>query len=94
MKTADFLPSSQLDEDVKNLSSWFEENELLINLKPGKTVLLPFCTSQRIVKTSKNFEVKLINSNDQYIEETKSYFVLQFVEAYINTNSSAQNFVV
>ena len=27
----------QLDEDLKNLSRWFEENELLINLKPGET---------------------------------------------------------
>ena len=32
----------QLEEDLKNLSRWFEENELLINLKPGKTKLLLF----------------------------------------------------
>ena len=32
----------QLEEDLKNLSRWFEANELLINLKPGKTKLLLF----------------------------------------------------
>ena len=32
----------QLEEDLKNLSRWFEENELLIYLKPGKTKLLLF----------------------------------------------------
>ena len=56
----------QLDEHLKNLSRWFEENELLINLKPGKTEQLLFGTSQRIVKTNKNFEVKF---NNQYINE-------------------------
>ena len=60
----------QLDEDLKNLSRCFEENELLINLKPGKTELLLFGYSQRIVKTNKNFEVKF---NNKYINETKSY---------------------
>ena len=60
----------QLDEDLKNLSRWFKENELLINLKPGKTELLQFGTSQRIVKINKSFEVKFSN---QYINETKSY---------------------
>ena len=60
----------QLDEHLKNLSRWFEENELLINLKSGKTKLLLFGTSRRIAKTNKNFNVKF---NNQYINETKSY---------------------
>ena len=46
------------------------ENELLINLKPGKTELLLFGTSQRIAKTNKNFLVKF---NNKYNNETKSY---------------------
>ena len=68
----------QLDKDLKNLSRWFEENELLINLKPGKTELLLLGTSQCIAKTYKNFEV---NFNNQYIKETKSYKYLG-VEVY------------
>ena len=60
----------QLDEDLKNLSRCFENNELLINLKPGKTELLLFDTSQHLVRINKSFEVKF---NNQYINETKSY---------------------
>ena len=60
----------QLGEDLKILSRWFEENELLINLKPGKTELLLLGTSQRIAKINKSFEVKF---NNEYINETKSY---------------------
>ena len=60
----------QLDEDLKNLSRWFEENELLINLKTDKTELLLFCTSQHIAKSNKIFDVKF---NNQYINETTSY---------------------
>ena len=60
----------ELDEDLKNLSRWFQENEPLINLKPGKTELLLSGTSQHIAKTNKNVEVKFSN---QYINETKSY---------------------
>ena len=75
----------QLDEDLKNLSRWFEENELLINLKPGKTELLLFGTSQRIAKINKNFEVKF---NNQYINETKSHKYLGVeVDHTLNLNS-------
>ena len=59
----------RLDEDLKNLSRWFEENELLINLKPCKTELLLFGTSQCIAKINKSFKVKF---NNQYINDTKS----------------------
>ena len=60
----------QLEEDFKNLSRWFEEKELLINLKPGKTELLLFGASQLIVKTNENFKVKF---NNQCVNETRSY---------------------
>ena len=73
----------QLDED--GLSRWFEENELLINLKLGKTELLLFGTFQRIAKTNKNFEVKF---NNQYISETRSYKYLGVeVDHTLNLNS-------
>ena len=75
----------QLDEDLKNLSRWFKENELLINLKPSKTELLLFGTSQHIAKTNKNFEVKF---NNQYINERKSYKYLGVeVDRTLNLNS-------
>ena len=75
----------QLDEDLKNLSRWFEENELLIHLKSGKAELLLFGTSQRIAKIKKSFEV---NFNNQYINETKSYKYLGAeVDHALNLNS-------
>ena len=53
--------------------------------KIGKTELLLFCTSQRIAKTNKNFEVKF---NNQYINETKSYKYLGVeVDHTLNLNS-------
>ena len=68
-----------------NLSRWFEENELLTNLKPGKTELLLFGTSQRIAKINKSFEVKF---NNQYINETKSYKYLGVeVDHTLNLNT-------
>ena len=72
----DRLPTieHQLDEDLKNLSRWFKENELLINGKPGKTELLLLGTSQHIAKTNESFKVKF---NNQYINETKSYKYLR-----------------
>ena len=51
----------ELDEDSKNLSRWFQENEPPINLKPGKTELLLLGTFQRRAKTNKNVEVKFSN---------------------------------
>ena len=83
----DRLPTieHQLEEDFKNLSRWFEEKELLINLKPGKTELLLFGTSQLIVKTNKNFKVKF---NNQYVKETKSYKYLHVgVDYFWNLDS-------
>ena len=74
----------QLDEDLKNLSRWFEENKLLINLKPGKTELLLFGTSKCIAKINKNSEVKF---NNQYINEKKSYKYLEEVDHTLNLNS-------
>ena len=75
----------QLDEDLENLSRWFEENELLINLKPVKTEVLLFGTSQRVAKINKSFEVKFNNRN---INETKSYKYLGVkVDHTLNLNS-------
>ena len=39
---------------MNRLPEWFTENELLLNLKPGKTELLVFGTNQRLAKIPKN----------------------------------------
>ena len=75
--TVFYFPSSSLNEiedklnaDLINLSNYFRENELLINLKKGKTESLLFGTSKRLNSTYGNFEVRfdnnLINNVKQY----------------------------
>ena len=39
---------SSLSEDINRLSSWFRENELIINLKKGKTEVTLFGTAKRL----------------------------------------------
>ena len=39
---------SSLSEDINRRSSWFRENELIINLKKGKTEVMLFGTAKRL----------------------------------------------
>ena len=39
---------NHLNDDVNNLSSWFCENELIMNLKKGKSEAMLFGTSKRL----------------------------------------------
>ena len=38
-----------LSEDCHNLSSWFRDNELVLNLKKGKTECMIFGTAKRLM---------------------------------------------
>ena len=60
----------RLNADLKNLHSWFKENELLLNLKPGKTEVLSFGTSKRLSMLQREIEIKIMN---QSINVTNSY---------------------
>ena len=59
-----------LNEDTENLSLYFQENELIINLNKGKTELILFGTAKRIKSTGEKIKVyynqKLINFTDTY----------------------------
>lgn len=37
-----------LSEDINSLASWFRDNELIINLKKGKTEVMLFGTAKRL----------------------------------------------
>ena len=37
-----------LSEDINSLASWFQDNELIINLKKGKTEVMLFGTAKRL----------------------------------------------
>ena len=59
-----------LNADLKTLHPWFKENELLLNLKPGKTEVLSFGTSKRLSMLQREIEIKIMN---QPINVTNSY---------------------
>ena len=61
----------KLSEDLTSLKSWFDKNELIINLKKGKTESMIFGTSKRLNKLkSKVMEIKL---NGEKINGTSNY---------------------
>ena len=61
----------KLSEDLTNLKSWFDNNELIINLKKGKTESMIFGTSKRVNKLkSKVMEIEL---NGEKINGASSY---------------------
>ena len=75
--TVIFCESKKLEEmeiclnaDLKNLHSWFKENELLLNLKPGKTEILSLGKSRRLSMLQREIEIKIMN---QPINITNSY---------------------
>lgn len=75
----------QLNEDLKNLRVWLEENELLLNMKPGKTEVLLFGTSKRIATTNRNLEVKFM---EKPINVTGTYKYLGVeIDQSLNLNS-------
>ena len=61
----------KLNNDLQHLKAWFDENELLVNLKKGKTESMIFGTAKRLGKTEKK-EVK-VEVNGTSIAETLSY---------------------
>ena len=62
--------SNLLNEDLISISNYFYENELLANLKKGKTESMLFGTNQRLSKTPKQLELfyrgERINNTDSY----------------------------
>ena len=59
----------KLSEELSSLSSWFHNNELILNLKKGKTVSMVFSTKNHSNKVGK-LSLKL---NGIKINPTKSY---------------------
>ena len=62
---------NNLNKDIDNLSSWFRDNELVINLKNGKTECMLFGTGKRLgILPENNLVMKIgqsiINSTNSY----------------------------
>ena len=52
-----------LNEDLALLSNWFNQNQLIVNLKPGKTEVLLFGTSKRLSMLKEENQHRLQQSN-------------------------------
>lgn len=59
-----------LNKDLENMRKFFTANELVINLKKGKTESMLFGTSQKLAKYGKGFTVKY---DETVIQQTDSY---------------------
>ena len=62
---------SNLSEDLDNLSNWFRDNELIFNLKKGKSEVMLFGTGKRL-NLRQGCQVKL-SVNDSPINTTTCY---------------------
>ena len=61
---------SQLNDDLRHVSSYFQSNQLVINLKKGKTEAMLFGTSKRLSSCSS--KLSLLYDN-KAIETTETY---------------------
>ena len=78
---------AKLSKDMDCLADWLKSNELVLNLKKGKTESLLFGTSQRIAKQTEPFEIKL--SHQTVINNTTEYKYLGVrVDSSLNLNSN------
>ena len=77
--------------DMDCLTDWLKGNELVLNLKKGKTESLLFGTSQRISKQTEPFKIKL--SNQTVINNTIEYKYLGvYLDSSLNLNSNFHNY--
>ena len=77
--------SNKLTDDLTTLSKWFDDNELIMNLKKGKTEALLFGTPQKVSKQFQDFDVYV---NTTKISITKDYKYLGVpLDSSLNMNT-------
>ena len=95
-KTKDIV-KSQLNEDLKNMSTYFKTNQLVINLNKGKTETMIFGTSYRRSKCVKKlnlyYDNRVIHATETYkylgtILDSTLSFRTNFDRMYKKTTSS------
>ena len=80
---------TKLSKDMDSLADWLRENELIINLKKGKTESLLFGTVQRTAKHSEPLKVSISCPSPTVITTTKVYKYLGvYVDSLLNLNSN------
>ena len=80
---------TKLLKDMDNLSEWLRCNELILNLKKGKTESMLFGTAQRIAKQrSRQLKVTISQPTPTEINSTTEYKYLGVhVDSTLNLNS-------
>ena len=61
---------SNLNHDMQNLLSHFRENELIINLEPGKTEIMLFGTAKRLNTIVEKIEVSYSQQKFSFMKST------------------------
>ena len=54
---------AKLSEDISHVGKWFFENEIIMNMKKGKTECMLFGTSKRLSKTPNILSVNFQQNN-------------------------------
>ena len=75
----------KLTEDMNCMGDWLDENDLILNLKKGKTEALLFGTSQRIKRSEGSLNIGYKNTTVTVTNEYKYLGVL--LDATLNLNS-------
>ena len=74
-----------LFRDMSSLAAWFHENELILNLKKGKTEAMLFGTAKRLATAPKSLKVKLQNN---ILNATTSY---KYLGVKLNSRMTMQD---
>ena len=79
---------TKLNKDIDAVADWLDENELIINLKKGKTESLLFGTAKKLANLNDSFSVCY---RGELISETKEYKYLGMeVNSSLNLNSHCE----
>ena len=77
--------NSKLTSDMANVANWLDENDLIINLKEGKTEALLFGTAKRLCKLNECLSIPYGNT---VINLTKKYKYLGVeIDSKLNLNT-------
>ena len=73
-----------LNADLQQVASYFDENELFINLRKGKTEAMIFGTGKRLSKTNKHLDVSFRQQQIKNVSEYK--YLGNIVDQHLNFN--------
>ena len=75
-----------LQEDLQQIASYFDENELIINLKKGKTETMIFGTAKRLFYTEQHLDISFKGQKINNVTEYK--YLGNIVDQNLNFNEN------